>query len=148
MTRIGRILTVTLGLVLTGATCGAVIGGIIMLGWAIARVPGGSPLSIAAAFAFGAPFGAVIGAVIAPIASWTLLRRVPLGRAIVGAAIGTAIGAVVGGLIVPLTPVVGGIAGFVGSVVYLRVIVAPRLERQRASSDLAGEVNPRLPIGE
>jgi hypothetical protein len=148
MTRISRILTVTLGLTLTGATIGAVIGGIVLLGWVIATKPAGAPFPIADLFEIGAMFGAVIGAVTAPIASWTLLRRVPLGRSIVGAAIGTAIGAAIGGLIAPINPVIGGVAGFVGGVIYLRVIVAPRLVRHRASSELAGDVNPRLHTGE
>jgi hypothetical protein len=148
MTRIGRIITVTVGLTLTGAVVGAVLGGLTLLGWVTATSEGGIPFQAAQLFGFGALYGAAIGTVIAPIASWTLLRRVPLGRAIGGAAIGTAVGALVGGASAVIGPLVGGIAGFVGGVVYLRVIVAPRLERQRAPNELPGETNPRTRIAE
>jgi hypothetical protein len=148
MTRISRILTVTLGLTLTGAVVGAVLGGFTLLGWVAATSVHGVPFPAALLFGFGALYGAAIGAVIAPIASWTLLRRVPLGRAIGGAALGTAIGALVGGSLAAVGPLVGGIAGFVAGVLYLRVIVAPRLARHRASKELAGDVNPRLHTGE
>jgi hypothetical protein len=148
MTRISRILTVTLGLTLTGAIVGAVLGGFTLLGWAAATSVHGVPFPAALLFGFGALYGAAIGAVMAPIASWTLLRRVPLGRAIGGAAIGTAIGALVGGASAMMGPMLGGVAGFVAAVIYLRVIVAPRLARSRASRELAGDVNPRLHTGE
>jgi hypothetical protein len=147
MTRIKRILAVTLGLTLTGAIVGAVFGGIILLGWVAVMNRHGYPASVADLFAFGAMFGAVIGAVLAPISSWVLLRRVPLGRAIGGAAIGTALGAIAGTSIAVINPLVGGVAGFVAGVIYLRLIVAPRLERHRALSELPGDTKGRLHIG-
>jgi hypothetical protein len=148
MTRIRRIVTVTLGLTLTGAAVGAGLGGSILLGWVAATSVHGLRFPAAQLFGFGALYGAAIGAVIAPIASWTLLRRVPLGRAIGGAALGTAIGALVGGSLAVVGPLLGGIAGFVAGVIYLRLIVAPRLARHHASNELAGDVNPRLHAGE
>jgi hypothetical protein len=148
MTKIRRILAVTLGLTLTGAIVGAAIGAIVLLGWVSATRSPGSPFPVAELLGIGAIFGAYIGAVIAPIAAWTLLRRVPLGRAIAGAAIGTAIGAVVGGLIAPIGPIIGGIAGFVGGALYLRFIVAPRLARHRASNELATDLRSPLQLDE
>jgi hypothetical protein len=148
MTRIGRILVVTLGLVLTGATVGAVLGGAILLGWVAVANPHGAPLPIVQLLKVGAFFGAWVGAIIAPIASWTLLRRVPLGRAIAGAAIGTTLGAIIGSPLEMIGPLLGGVGGFVAAAVYLRVIVAPRLARQHASSELRGEADSRMYIGE
>jgi hypothetical protein len=145
MAKIGRILTVTLGLVLTGATFGAIIGGAMLLVWAIAK-EGSFP--IAEIVGFGALFGAVIGAVITPIASWTLLRRVPLGRAVAVATIGTALGAIAGGTSEAIGPVAGGLAGFAAGVIYLRVIAAPRLARMQASNALTDEMEPRIHTAE
>jgi hypothetical protein len=147
MTKLGRILAVTLGLICTGAAVGAAIGAIVLLAWVSVRRPAGAPLPVAELLTVGAAFGAIVGAVLAPIASWALLTRVPLGRAIAGAAIGTAIGAVVGG-IAPITPIIGGIAGFVGGALYLRLIVAPRIERHRASSELHTDLRSDMQIRE
>ena len=74
---------------------------------------------------FGATFGAVLGAVLLPLAGWLLMRRVPLGRALLG----TAAGAVSGGLLgwfMPVGPdviartLVAGVAGFLVAVIVLR----------------------------
>ena len=80
---------------------------------------------------FGAAgtFGAVAGAVLAPIAAWTLMRSVPLWRAIGEPALGTTLGAVIAMLIEfepgtsfgVIGPAIGGVIGFVAAAVRLRL---------------------------
>jgi hypothetical protein len=41
---------------------------------------------------------------------WTLLRRVPLGRAIIGTGVGTILGAVLGTIVD--APAIGGVVGY------------------------------------
>ena len=128
MTRLGRILTVTAGLVVTGAAVGAVTGAVILLGW-LAMMSRSGFFPVREILQVGALFGAGVGAILAPIASWTLLRRVPLGRAVMGAAFGTALGAIAGGALSFVGPAIGAIAGFAAGAIYLRVVVAPRIAR-------------------
>jgi hypothetical protein len=127
-----RLLLVALGL--SGA--GAVVGGVcatiavaLILG---IRPPHDSVLRFdALPFLFGvAQFGAVVGAVAAPVLGFAVLRKVPLGRAVVVTALGTLIGAVIGEFLGPLNPydadltpgvVRGTLAGFVAAGLYLRV---------------------------
>jgi len=86
----------------------------------------------------GAMFGGVMGAVLAPIAAWSLMRRVPIWRAITDTAIGTVIGAVVGLVFQPrfdtawLSPPLLGICGFALAAIRLRF--ANRAERSAASA--------------
>ena len=85
-------LIITAWLVLTGVIIGAIIGALTMQ--VLMLIQGGT-VHLEAAVA-GAGFGAVTGGVLAPIAAWTLMRFVPIGRAIGGTALGTTLGAVVG----------------------------------------------------
>ena len=124
MTRLARVLAVTSGLVAAGAGAGALAGaavaGVIA---AIVEHPGAALEP--GLLGFGATFGAVLGAVLLPLAGWLLMRRVPLGRALLG----TAAGAVSGGLLGWFMPVgadviartlVAGVAGFLVAVIVLR----------------------------
>jgi len=45
---------------------------------------------------FGAWFGAPLGATLFPLAGWLLMRRVPIGRALLGTMLGTILGGLVG----------------------------------------------------
>jgi hypothetical protein len=100
-----RILGVTLGLVglgaLAGAACGAAIpvAALLLTGRydIIARDAG-------LLTALGAGCGAVAGGVAGPAAAWGLLRRVPLGKAVLWGAAGTVAGALAGELLAPLNP--------------------------------------------
>jgi len=136
MTRTCRIVAVTAGLALTGVVVGAALGGIILTGFALTMDAHPTAGPIAFLFQFGAMFGAGVGVVFAPIAAWTLLRRIPLGRAIAEAAIGTALGALIGGPIAFVGPILGGICGFVLGVLRLRLITQPRLARQQQAGEL------------
>jgi hypothetical protein len=135
MTRTSRIVAVTAGLALTGIVVGAVLGGLIVTGFVIANDPHPTTAFDSFVLEIGAIFGAGVGVVFAPIAAWTLLRRIPLGRAIAEGAIGTALGAVVGGAIAFVGPILGGIGGFVLGVLRLRMVVQPRLARGQQAGE-------------
>ena len=119
-----RILAVTAGLAAAGAVVGGVLGALLVsLLMLTDRV---APWSWAA-FVIGAGFGAEVGFVLAPIAAWTLMRRVPLWRAITDTALGTTIGAGAGLFLQPrfdfviLSPVILGIVGFTAAALRLRL---------------------------
>jgi MFS family permease len=75
----------------------------------------------------GAAFGALVGAVLAPIAAFTLMRRVPIWRAIAETAVGTVAGAALGMLLQPTftgffaSEIFLGVVGFAVAAVRLRV---------------------------
>ncbi len=92
MTRLGRIVVVTIGLVGAGIVSGALAGG---TAFALVVVLADGRISTEL-FEIGAIFGAPLGAIIAPLLAWLLLRRVPLGRMFLVCSVGTAIGGVVG----------------------------------------------------
>jgi hypothetical protein len=132
-----RILAVTAGLVLAGAAVGGVLGALVLGGFLVIVDHEHVLTQLLGVVAIGAAYGAVIGIVLAPIASWTLLRRVPLGRAIAETAVGTLLGAVVGFPIYMVGPVLGGVIGFGLAAIHLRVVVAPRLARARSAGAVA-----------
>ena len=128
--RVGRAVSITLGIALVGAIIGGVIGAALFvawtsLSWAISVDPSGGWGVIAV----GAATGAGLGAVLAPLTSWVFLRRVPLGKALLQTTVGTTAGAAIGlaldgaGLMlrtgVP-AGVVGAIVGFLAAAVRLR----------------------------
>lgn len=102
-----RVVVVGLGLVVTGATVGAVCGVValsLLLG-AAGRLPDAGVVMVAGLFGGG------LGAVLGPAAGFSILRRVPLGKAIGW----TALGAILGGLFgVPfsLGLILGPVIGF------------------------------------
>ncbi|HEV2672254.1 MAG TPA: hypothetical protein VGU74_14270, partial [Gemmatimonadales bacterium] len=92
MTRAGRIIAVTIGLVAAGILFGAIAGGAAFV--AVGLI-GGERMSVEA-FEFGALVGAPLGAVTAPMLSWLLLRHAPLGKMFLVCCVGTAIGGIGG----------------------------------------------------
>lgn len=92
MTRLGRIVVVTIGLVGAGIVFGALAGG---TAFALVVVLADGRISTEL-FEIGAIFGAPLGAITAPLLAWLLLRHVPLGRMFLVCSVGTAIGGVVG----------------------------------------------------
>ena len=120
-----RIIQVTAALSLIGCVVGGILGG------ALLASPLGIPMEhfkiSGQLFYVGAIFGGVMGAVLAPIAAWTLMRRVPIWRAITDTAIGTVIGAVVGLVFQPqhdaawLSPPLLGVTGFALAAIRLRL---------------------------
>jgi hypothetical protein len=105
---------------------GALIGVLLMTPVVLLSDPrsvGGA----AAVLGWSAVFGGVLGLVLAPLAAWTLMRHVPIWRAIAETALGTTIGAVAGfalsaaahaGLILPIGL---ALAGFLVAALRLRL---------------------------
>ena len=122
-----RILVVTFFLALFGALWGAVLGALIGFAMGIVRL--GQPVESAALIMVrtGAG-GAALGAVLAPLASWLLLRHVPLGRALGYTTLGTTLGAAIGLLAARAEWWLGGaLIGFAVAAIWLRVFTkAPR----------------------
>ena len=139
MTRLERIVVVTLGLMGAGAIVGAVAGGVALAFSLLITQPG---ISVAG-FVFGAYVGAQLGAITAPILAWMLLRRVPLGRMFLGCSTGTAVGGVVGWVTTTagaavLNGLAGAVIGCIAAAVALRYRTLPggptRLEAWRFAS--------------
>jgi hypothetical protein len=125
-----RILIIIAGLSLTGAIIGGLLGiGAMALLLAVRDFYVEGRVTAAGLLGAAGTFGAVAGAVLAPIAAWTLMRSVPLWRAIGEPALGTTLGAVIAMLIElePGTsfgvvgPAIGGVIGFVAAAVRLRL---------------------------
>lgn len=95
MERPARILAVTLGLTLTGAVFGG-LAGVVAFAFAILITEGSIGAGDFQILPFAGYFGSAIGAVAAPAAGWLLLRRVPLGRAVVSTVAGAVAGGVIG----------------------------------------------------
>jgi hypothetical protein len=80
----------------------------------LAGGPGGpSRYDLLLGLVMGGPIGAIAGGFGAPLLGWTLLRDVPLGRALWMAAVGTVLGTWAGARLLPAlpAPVYGGLAG-------------------------------------
>jgi hypothetical protein len=123
-----RILIVTVGLMATGALVGAILGALSL--WLATAIRAGVvnvsyPSEILGA---GALAGALMGSVLAPITAWSLMRFVPLWRAIGESALATVTGAIVGTLAGPaigqglVSSIVGGLLGFLLAAVHLRIV--------------------------
>lgn len=107
-----------------------------MLGGALLASPLGIPKAdfrlSGQSFFIGAVFGGLMGGILAPIAAWTLMRRVPIWRAIVDTAVGTVIGAVVGLVFQPqhdtawLSPILLAVGGFALAAIRLRLTTGAR----------------------
>ena len=135
MNRLGRILAVTAGLIVGGALAGA-IAAVVALGIAIALTPSLRGGGVADALEFAAMVGAGFGGVLFPLAGFVVLRRVPLGLALLGTLLGTVLGAVVGWFVPPVPidhAIKGALIGFVASTLLLRLTLgrAGRVEGQR-----------------
>lgn len=113
----------TLSLSAIGALIGAGLGALALWGLSIAIR---NPRAIEGV-GLAALAGGVLGGVLAPIAVFTLMRHVPIWRAIVETALGTTVGMAVGWVAGPrmgyagLWPVGLGLLGFVVAAVRLRL---------------------------
>jgi hypothetical protein len=115
-----RLALVALGLIPTGAAAGAFAGGLgatilisVTEGLRAALDP-----TIAA---IAAVIGGACGAVLLPLAGLTVLRYVPLGRALAETIVGTAIGGALGGQFWHYGWLLGALAGFGVAVIRLRM---------------------------
>jgi hypothetical protein len=128
--RFSRIALITLGLSASGVIVGGVLGALLV---GLVSLVSVDSLGGISDLLFGAEFGAVVGAVLAPVAAWTLMRHVPIWRAIAETAIGTVVGAGVGMLLEPqfhnwMSPIPLGVLGFVLAAVRLRLTRRARTE--------------------
>jgi hypothetical protein len=134
VTEFRRIVAVTLALGAVGAVVGAVLAVLSLAGVLLAI---GRFYLAPGPFLFVAGFGAALGFVLAPLAAWTLMRYVPLWRALVETALATAVGIAIGSLVGPvrggdlLWPVTLGLAGFGAAALRLR---AKFRDAERAAS--------------
>jgi hypothetical protein len=114
---------VTLSLSAIGGVIGAGLGALALWGLSIAIR---NPRAIEG-LGLAALAGGVLGAVLAPIAAFTLMRHVPIWRAMVETALGTTVGMAIGWAAGPrmgyagLWPVGLGLLGFVVAAVRLRL---------------------------
>jgi hypothetical protein len=130
-----RLTLVTLGL----AACGAVVGAVCAIIAVSVALITHSRGAVQSGFAppplllLTAVVGAGIGTIAAPTLAFAILRRVPLGRAILVTSIGAIAGAVVGELVAPLNPydadltpglIRGALIGFIAAGVVLRLTVS------------------------
>jgi hypothetical protein len=121
-----RIAEVTVGLAAVGAGVGSVLGAFLVAMLA-ARMGSFGRIGAVRVLLAGVSFGATAGAVLAPLAAWTLMRRVPIWRAITETALGTVVGTGIGLLIAPNSdgllsvPLVLGLAGFAIASLRLRL---------------------------
>jgi len=144
MLRTLRLLTITLGLASAGAVFGGIAGG---AGLAIVLLF--EPQLWRSAFEFcqfAASVGAVLGMIGAPVVTWIMLRRVPLGRLFALLTLDTTVAAVLGWFVFSRVDVIWGptLAGFVGFMataiaLSYRYDGAPRLGATRGVSRLLTE---------
>lgn len=112
--RITRIGLVTASLSATGGIVGALCAASAVTIIAIAAQGVGAFTHGAIGIVgMSAAAGAVAGTIAAPLLAWGLLRRVPLGRAILATAVGTVVGAVAGEWLRPFNPYVRTLPGVI-----------------------------------
>jgi len=135
---VARIIQVTAVLSVLGTVVGGILGaGLVAL---LGLRMGDFRISGEELF-YGTVFGGAMGAVLAPLAAWTLMRRVPIWRAIAETAVGTVGGAMIGLIFQPLrdtawlSPPLLGIAGFALAAIRLRL---PRRGRRSGVDAQAG----------
>lgn len=125
-----RIVGVTAALLAGGALFGA-IAAVLALVLASALTDGLAWGTEPIALAFAAVAGAALGAPLFPAAGWLLLRRVPLGVALVGSMAGTVLGGVAAWVLTrgndPMsTPILGAIIGFACAAIVMRLRFSAR----------------------
>lgn len=106
-----RVALVGLGLVPVGAVAGALAGVLGVSIW-LGIVEGARSAFDPLAWGMAGMVGGALGAVLLPIAGLTVLRYVPLGRALAETILATAIGAALGIQFLGTGWLVGSLAGF------------------------------------
>ena len=127
MTRVAQIVSVSLGLMGAGFIFGALAGG---AAFSTVLLMEGDGLSLAA-FGIGAIYGAPLGAVTAPLLSWLLLRRVPLGLMFSVCSMGTMIGGIAGWVTTPQlgNPIERALIGALTGCVAGAIVLHARIQR-------------------
>lgn len=119
-----RVAGVTAGLAVVGAVAGAAVADVVL---AAALLVTQGPIAVfreLVIYMIGGLVGAACGLLCGPIAAWTLLRKVPIGRAILEPSIGAAIGGALGLFLARpggiFAPIGGAIAGLLLAAIRLR----------------------------
>lgn len=138
--RLRRIIAVTAGLSVVGFILGAALGALIF--GAASIVAAGVRPTLALPVVSAAMGCGALGLVLAPLAAWTLMRHVPLWRALGETALGTALGGIIGYLVPSdswpfpfpfLPPLLLALAGF--GVAALRLRLAHRVRSTGTPAD-------------
>ena len=108
----GRVALVALGLIPTGAVAGGLAGALGAAIW-ISVVDSVRAALDPQVLGFAGMVGAAAGAIILPLAGFTLLRYVPLGRALLETIVATALGGVIGVQFLGEWWLAGPVGGFV-----------------------------------
>ena len=132
-----RIIAITAGLAAASALVGTIVA--ILVGAVVVAATGGlAGTSLGVAVGRAVVYGGGLGAVLGPLAAWTLMRHVPIWRAIVETAAGTAIGAGAGLLVARMSSaggfwlLGGALTGFAAAAIRLRL--SHRTPAARSSS--------------
>ena len=129
MSRIGRILAVTAGLMAGGALFGAIAAVAALLIAVSFTGELGEVVRDADLLQLVAVVGALFGGLLFPTAGFIVLRRVPLWLALLGNLVGTVAGGVIGWLLPGLAgdqvihAIIGALRGFLLATIALRLTV-------------------------
>ncbi len=130
-----RVAAVTVGLAGAGALLGG-LSGALALAVAMSLRMDWRWIAGPVALLFAGIVGAVIGGVCAPVASWVLLREVPLGRAMLRTTLAAAAAGAVSGALFPEridVPVWGALLGLVVEAARLYLTAPHRRQRPSAA---------------
>jgi hypothetical protein len=130
-----RVALVALGLIPAGAAAGALAGALGAMIWVTAS-EGLRAAPIPLLLGVAGIVGGILGAVILPIAGFTLLRYVPLGRALAETIVATALGGAIGVQLLGAWWLAGPLAGFGVAATRLWALARRVRERQYAAPEL------------
>jgi hypothetical protein len=130
-----RVALVALGLIPAGAAAGALAGALGAMIWVTAS-EGLRAAPIPLLLGVAGIVGGILGAVILPIAGFTLLRYVPLGRALAETIVATALGGAIGMQLLGAWWLAGPLAGFGVAATRLWALARRVRERQYAAPEL------------
>jgi hypothetical protein len=130
-----RVALVALGLIPAGAAAGALAGALGAMIWVTAS-EGLRAAPIPLLLGVAGIVGGILGAVILPIAGFTLLRYVPLGRALAETIVATALGGAIGMQLLGAWWLAGPVAGFGVAATRLWALARRVRERQYAAPEL------------
>jgi hypothetical protein len=130
-----RVALVALGLIPAGAAAGALAGALGAMIW-LAAAEGLQAAPVPLLLGVAGIFGGILGAVILPVAGFTLLRYVPLGRALAETIVATALGGAIGVQLLGAWWLAGPLAGFGVAATRLWALARRARERQYAALEL------------
>ena len=130
-----RVALVALGLIPAGAVAGALAGAIGAMIW-VTAAEGHRAAPIPPLLGVAGIVGSILGAVILPVAGFTLLRYVPLGRALAETIVATALGGAIGVQLLGTWWLAGPLVGYEVAATRLWALARRTRERHYASVEL------------